>query len=111
MNPLEKLSNILDYEFNNKRKRMMDFEKSYSRIHINLKDVKEDVDVEEFIYQLKKNLAYDNMRKIDQTHFEVKELIKKRKINEPEDVIQCSHPQGICKCKIPLELPQVIVQN
>ena len=69
MEILEKLSDILEYEFKKTRKRMTDYEKSYNRLHVHLKDVKEDVDVEEFIYQLKKNIAYDSMRKIDENHY------------------------------------------
>ena len=99
MDILEKHSNILEYEFKKKRKQMIDFEKSYNRLYVHLKDVKEDVDVEEFIYQPKKNITYDAMRKIDETHYEVKEQIrnKKQRLNEG-DGTACSHPMGMGKC-------------
>ena len=101
----------MEYEFKKTRKRMTDYEKSYNRLHVHLKDVKEDVDVEEFIYQLKKNIAYDSMRKIDESHYEVKEHIKKRKLNIEEEPKECSHPQGLCKCKLPLEVVPVVEAN
>ena len=96
MDILEKLSVILDYEFKSKRKRMREYEKSYNRIFIYLKDIKEEVDVAEFKYQLKKNIAYDAMRKIDDTHYEVKEQIrnKKQRLTEGNGTA-CSHPMGM----------------
>ena len=97
MDILEKLSVILDHEFKSTKKRVRDYESSYNRIFIHLKDIKEDVDVDEFIYQLKKNIAYDAMRKIDDTHYEVKELIKKQKVDLNEEPGR-SYPFGICKC-------------
>ena len=111
MDILEKLSNILDYEFKKKRKRMIDFETSYKRIYVHLNDVKDDIDIDEFIYQLNRDLAYTVMRKIDETHYEVKEHIKKRKLNIEEETKECSHPRGICKCKLPLEVVPIVEAN
>ena len=47
-------------------------------MHIKIEDVKDDEDVIEFINQLKRNIAYNSMRMIDEAWYEVKEL-KKRK--------------------------------
>ena len=82
MDILEKLSIILDYEFKRKRKRMRDEERSYDKLYVHLQDIKEDTDIENFISQLNKNIAYVAMHKIGREHLDVKEYIKKRKLNE-----------------------------
>ena len=111
MDNLEKLQIILEYEFELSRKRMRDYERAYEQIVVDLKDVKDDFNIYEFIYQLKKNVAYNAMRTIDNTHYEVKEHIKKRKLNVDEGFKECSHPQGMCKCKLPLEVVPSVQAN
>ena len=79
MDCLQKLDNILEYEFYNKSRKVMINDKAMKRLHVKIEDVKCDEDINEFIYQLKKNIFHNALRKVDETWYEVKEYIKKAK--------------------------------
>ncbi len=74
---MEKLEKILEYEFHVQQEQKCFHDKAKKLIHIKLEDVKDDVDVFEFMNQLKGNIAYNAMRTIDEELYKVKQLLQK----------------------------------
>ena len=95
MHYLEKLENILEHEFNTLRFKMFNHDKAMKKLHMKLEDIKDDEDVNEYLNQLKRNIAYNSMKMIDEAWYEVKQLNKKRKTQCDEDIKNCSQPVGI----------------
>ena len=83
MDVLDKLEKIVEYEFNKKRQRMMDYERAYERLVIRLEDVKNDDDVKDYINQMHKNNSFNSMQKTGMILCDVREY-KKRKLEETE---------------------------
>ena len=54
---MEKLQIILENEFLTKRSEMINYDKSKKKLHIKIEDVKNDDDINSFIYQLKRDIA------------------------------------------------------
>jgi len=102
---MEKLQIILENEFLTKRSEMINYDKSKKKLHIKLEDVKNDEDVIEVLNQLKRNIAYNAMRMIDEEWYEVKQLNKKRKTQCDEDIKTCTQPI-LCTCskELPIEI-------
>ena len=77
---------------------------------IKLEDIKNDDDINSFIYQLKRDIAYNNMKMIDEARYEVKQILQKRKIDDTEDIKTCTQPIGLCRCsnKFPIEMPKLV---
>ena len=84
MDALNKLEILIDHEYKKQQKRMRDYERAYERIVVLLEDVKGDEDVEDYMNQLKKNIAYDSMRRVGNVLYEVQEFNKKRKVEQTE---------------------------
>ncbi len=73
---MEKLTNILEYEFY-VHKQLVEFhDKAMKRLHIKLEEVKDDDDVMEFMNLLKRDIAYKTMKTIDEEWNEVKQMKK-----------------------------------
>ena len=107
---MEKLNNILEHEFYQKRIEMIMYDKAMKKLYIKLEDVKDDDDINEFISQLKRDIAYNSMQMIDESWYEVKQINKKRKIDDTEEIKTCSQPIGLCRCsnEFPIEMPKLV---
>ena len=107
---MEKLQIILEHEFLQKRIEMIMYDKAKKKLYIKLEDVKDDDDINEFIDQLKRNIAYNSMKMIDESWYEVKMILKKRKIDEDEEIKTCTQPIGLCRCsnEFPIKIPKLV---
>ena len=107
---MEKIKIILEHEFNQKRIEMIMYDKAKKKLYIKLEDVKDDDDINEFIDQLKRNIAYNSMKMIDESWYEVKMILKKRKIDEDEEIKTCTQPIGLCRCsnEFPIKIPKLV---
>ena len=107
---MEKLQIILENEFLTKRSEMINYDKSKKKLHIKIEDVKNDDDINSFIYQLKRDIAYNNMKMIDEAWYEVKQILQKRKIEDTEEMKTCSQPIGLCRCskEFPIKIPKLV---
>ena len=106
---MEKLQTILENEFPTKRSEMIMYDKAMKNI-IKLEDIKNDDDINSFIYQLKRDIAYNNMKMIDESWYEVKQILQKRKIDDTEEMKTCSQPIGLCTCskEFPIKIPKIV---
>ena len=107
---MEKIKIILEHEFNQKRIEMIMYDKAKKKLYIKLEDVKDDDDINEFIDQLKRDIACNSMKMIDESWYEVKMILKKRKIDEDEEIKTCTQPIGLCRCskEFPIQIPKIV---
>ena len=106
---MEKLQIILENEFLTKRSEMIMYDKALKNI-TKLEDIKNDDDINSFIYQLKRDIAYNNMKMIDEAGYEVKQILQKRKIDDTEEMKTCSQPIGLCRFskEFPIKIPKIV---
>ena len=105
---MEKLEQILEYEFHLHQEQNFFHDKAMKKLHIKLEDVKDDEDVFEYVNQLKRDITYNAMRKVDEAWYEVKQANKKRKIVHDNNT--CTQPLGLCRCskELPIKLQKLV---